>query len=231
MTCAVILAGGLGTRLREAVPDVPKPMAPVRGRPFLEHQMDYWVGQGIDRFILSVGYRHEIISEHFGSNYRGADVEYVVENTPLGTGGGLLLAVEKLSDAFLLLNGDTFFAVDLPELTKFHKNKKSDVTFCLFATYDTDRYMGIGVDEDGRITNLRVSNVVKKTLANGGVYMINPDEIKGLGLLAGEKASLEDDIFPMMAKAGNSMFGMEASGLFIDIGIPDDFERAQEVLP
>ena len=231
MTSAVILAGGLGTRLREAVPDVPKPMAPVRGRPFLEHQMDYWVGQGIDRFILSVGYRHEVISEHFGSNYRGADIEYVVENTPLGTGGGLLLAVEKLSDAFLLLNGDTFFAVDLPELTKFHKNKKSGVTFCLFATDDTDRYMGLAVDDDGRITNLRVSNVVKKTLANGGVYMINPDEIKGLGLLAGEKASLEDDIFPMMAKAGNSMFGMEASGLFIDIGIPDDFERAQEVLP
>src|SRR5215471_11172514 len=95
MTLAVILAGGLGTRLRGTVPDVPKPMAPIRGRPFLEYQLDYWIGKGINRFVLSVGYRHEVIIDHFGASYRGAELSYAIEHTPLGTGGALLLAVEE----------------------------------------------------------------------------------------------------------------------------------------
>jgi len=85
---ALVLAGGLGTRLRSAVPDLPKPMAPINGRPFLEYLLDYWINQGVDRFVLSVGYRHEIITEHFGNKYKEAQIEYVIEKTLLGTGGG-----------------------------------------------------------------------------------------------------------------------------------------------
>ncbi|MDQ3186754.1 MAG: NTP transferase domain-containing protein, partial [Pseudomonadota bacterium] len=92
---AVILAGGIGSRLRSIVPDLPKPMAPVSGRPFLEYQLDYWISQGISSFILSVGYRHEAIVDYFGNSYKGAELDYVIERIPLGTGGGLLLAVEK----------------------------------------------------------------------------------------------------------------------------------------
>ena len=103
MITAVILAGGLGTRLRSVVPDLPKPMAPVNGRPFLACQMDYWLQQGIQHFVLSVGYRHQSIMDYFGSNYCGSPVEYVVEDTPLGTGGGLLLAVEKLIKESLIM--------------------------------------------------------------------------------------------------------------------------------
>ena len=91
-TEAVILAGGLGTRLREVVSDVPKPMAPVNGRPFLEHQMDFYAAQGITHFVLSVGYLAEVITKHFGDTYRGCAIDYAVETTPLGTGGGLLLS-------------------------------------------------------------------------------------------------------------------------------------------
>ena len=93
---AIILAGGLGTRLRPAVPNLPKPMAPVNGRPFLEHQIDYWIRQGVRRFVLSVGYMHEAIEGYFGASYRGAEIAYAVERSPLGTGGGLLLAMDDL---------------------------------------------------------------------------------------------------------------------------------------
>lgn len=113
MITAIILAGGMGTRLRSAVPDLPKPMAPIHERPFLEHQMDYWIGQGVSRFIVSVGYMKEVIMDHFGASYRATPLTYAIEEEPLGTGGGLLLAAQGLSETFLVLNGDTFFEVDL----------------------------------------------------------------------------------------------------------------------
>ena len=115
MTTAIILAGGLGTRLRSAVPDLPKPMAPIAGRPFLAHQMDHWIGQGVSRFVLSVGYRHEAISSHFGRRFHGAAIDYVVETSPLGTGGAVKLATAGLprDEYTLLLNGDTYFDVPL----------------------------------------------------------------------------------------------------------------------
>ena len=95
MTSAVILAGGLGKRLRSAVPDLPKPMAPINGRPFLEHQMRYWIAQGINHFVLSVGYRYKMIIDYFGAQFEGVSLEYVIEEAPLGTGGGLVLASKK----------------------------------------------------------------------------------------------------------------------------------------
>ena len=115
MTSAVILAGGLGTRLRSVVPYLPKPMAPINGRPFLEHQMRYWSTQGIDHFVLSVGYRYQTIIDYFGAQVEGASLDYVIEESPLGTGGGLVLASKKVSqqENFLLLNGDTYFEIEL----------------------------------------------------------------------------------------------------------------------
>ena len=118
MRTAIILAGGLGTRLRQLVSNVPKPMASVNGRPFLAHLMDYWIGQGITQFIISVGYLKESIINYFGNEYQGIKIEYSEEESPLGTGGGVLLAIKniKSDDYFVLLNGDTFFEVDLREL-------------------------------------------------------------------------------------------------------------------
>ena len=120
---AIILAGGLGRRLRAAVPDVPKPMAPINDHPFLEYLIDYWISQGVDRFVLSVGYKHEIIKRHFGTRYKGIDVDYAVEDQPLGTGGGLLLALKRLrrTGPSLIMNGDTFFKVDLAPMRRYHQ--------------------------------------------------------------------------------------------------------------
>ena len=153
MTTAIVLAGGLGTRLRSAVPHLPKPMAPVAGRPFLAHLLDFWIAQGIDRVVLSVGYRHEAISHHFGSVYRGAEIVYTIETTPLGTGGGLLLAARQVhSDKrVLVLNGDTFFDVRLESLKHYAEKRDADWTFSLFRAPEPGRYMGLQVATDGRL--------------------------------------------------------------------------------
>ena len=232
MTSAVILAGGLGTRLRSAVPELPKPMAPIGGRPFLEYQLDYWIAQGISRFVLSVGYRHEAIMEHFGIRYKGVELEYVIEERPLGTGGGLLLAAEKVSRGgpFLLLNGDTYFEADWKVLNTYALAHDADCCFSLFRTGEKGRYMGIEVSPDGRITSLKSEHTDGFRLANGGVYWVHPRALHGWRFASGEKASLEDDLFPAALTSGQRLFGIEFTGAFIDIGVPDDYHRAATLL-
>lgn len=231
MTTAIILAGGLGTRLRSAVPDVPKPMAEIRGRPFLEHQMDYWIGQGVNRFVLSVGYQSKVIMDHFGAGYRGVPVEYAVEEEPLGTGGGFLMAVKGQKGTVLVLNGDTFFAVDLGQLMRFHAEKRSEWTFSLFRANEAGRYMGMDVATDGRILALKSGTDQLGRLANGGVYLVNPSVLSKAHFVAGDKLSLEDDILPNIVADRRVLYGLECTGKFIDIGVPEDYFRAADVLP
>lgn len=232
MITAVILAGGLGTRLRSAVPDLPKPLAPIHGRPFLEYQMDYWIDQGVDRFVLSIGYLHEKVIEHFGDSYCGAKLEYVVEDTQLGTGGGLMLALGKVSDtkSFLLLNGDTYFAVDLQMLSQFAREKSADWCFSLFKTSNTQRYLALGLDRDQRIAQLGIKANEGTCLANGGVYWVNTaamlESAFSIQFPVGAKASLEADIFEYELNRGARIFGLESRGVFLDIGIPEDYETS-----
>jgi D-glycero-alpha-D-manno-heptose 1-phosphate guanylyltransferase len=232
VTTAIVLAGGLGTRLRSTVPDVPKPMAPIDGRPFLEYQFDYWLDQGVSRFILSVGYSAETIVAHFGDRYRNARIDYAVERTPLGTGGGLLLAVQQIEDnaPFLLLNGDTFFEVQLGALRTFHAEHRSDWTFSLFRADEAGRYMGLDVGADGAIRSVRGSKGEIGALANGGVYLVNPAPLARAGFKAGDKVSLEDELLPAFQAAGGTLFGTACAGKFIDIGVPADYFRAAGVL-
>lgn len=232
MTSAIILAGGLGTRLRSAVPGLPKPMAPISGRPFLEHQLDYWIKQGISHFVLSVGYRHEVIVDHFGNRYKDAGLDYVIEKTPLGTGGGLLLAAEKIGrdESFLLLNGDTYFAVDLIALIEFSRANDADWCFSLFRTHEGERYMGLDISPQGQITSLKSAAGRAGRLANGGVYWVNPRALFGERFSPRDKVSLEDDIFPAAMASGQRLFGIEFPGTFIDIGVPEDYHRAPDLL-
>jgi D-glycero-alpha-D-manno-heptose 1-phosphate guanylyltransferase len=229
---AIILAGGKGMRLRAEVPDLPKPLAPVGGRPFLEHQMAYWVSQGVDRFILSVGYKAEIIVGSLGARFRDAEIVYAVEDQPLGTGGALLHARQQLkpNEPFLVVNGDTFFDLPLSDLTRCHQEKNADWTMGLFPTKDTQRYLGVTLDEDGRLASLVTRLVQKEVWANGGVYMISPGVLDRVtGRFKGE-VSLEGEIIPALMELKSSIFGIRHDGRFIDIGIPDDFRRAADVL-
>ncbi len=231
MTTAIILAGGMGTRLRSAVPGLPKPMAPVSGRPFLEHQMDYWIEQGVSRFVVSVGHMKEVIMVHFGVSYRATPLTYAIEKEPLGTGGGLLLAAQGLNEPFLVLNGDTYFEVDLAELLKFHAEHSSEWTFSLFRANEIGRYMGMDVKADGEIISLKSGTGKPGRLANGGVYLVNPSVLAKAKFVPGQKLSLEDDLLPAFVTQGGKFYGLECSGSFIDIGVPQDYFRAAEVLP
>lgn len=232
VTSAVILAGGIGSRLRSVVPDLPKPMAPVSGRPFLEYQLDYWISQGISSFVLSVGYRHEAIVDHFDNSYKGAKLDYVIEETPLGTGGGLLLAAEKFGNdvPFLLLNGDTYFVVDLKVLTEFAQENDADWCFSLFRTNEEERYMGMEISPRGQIISLESGTGHRGRLANGGVYWVHPRALLGGKFSPGDKVSLEDDILPAAMSSGQRLFGIDFPGTFIDIGVPDDYRRAPALL-
>lgn len=232
VTTAIILAGGLGTRLHSTVPDLPKPMAPINDRPFLEYQIDYWIGQGIDHFILSVGYLWEIISAHFGETYRGARIDYAIEEVPLGTGGGLLLAMKMITAqrTFLLLNGDTFFEVSLHDLVGFHARCFSDWTFSLFRASETGRYMGMEIDDIGRVTSLQSGTGEPGRLANGGVYIVDLEILRKSTWKSGKMLSVEDDIMPALFAGGARLHGHICSGRFIDIGVPEDYFRSAKIL-
>jgi len=225
---AVILAGGLGTRLRSVVSDVPKPMAPVNGRPFLEHLIEYWIRQGVQRFILSVGYRHEKIQRHFGTRYGHAGMDYAVEREPLGTGGGFLLALEQVTgDRCLVLNGDTFFEVPLRELDSEHDNGCAVVTLSLFEAPPGGRYLGVDLAEDGEVRRFGVTAAQGKTFCNGGVYMIARNAFAGMAFRPGEACSLESDLLTGLRQHGGLVRGFVSHGFFIDIGVPEDYLRAQ----
>lgn len=232
MISAIILAGGLGTRLRSAVPDLPKPMAPLNGRPFLAHQLDYWIKQGVGRFVLSVGYRHEVIEQHFGHRYRDAVIEYAVESEPLGTGGGLLLAAGTIgtSGPWLLLNGDTYFEVCLNDLMAFHNAKHADISLSLFPVDSNTRYTGVDIDDDERITRLQSTSDSSRQLINGGVYVLDHPALSGLPYRPGTKCSFENDLLPHALATGRRLYGHTVAGKFIDIGVPEDYARAAGLL-
>ena len=230
ISTAIVLAGGLGTRLKGVLKGLPKPMAPIRNRPFLEYQMDFWIDQGISRFFLSVGYLNQTISSHFGDSYRSVEINYVQENTPLGTGGGLLMAAKNLAEPFLLLNGDTFFEVELNDLCLFHNEHNAEWTMSLFRSKDLDRYMGVGLAKTGEILDLKSKESQIDLLVNGGVYLINPSAISRLNLNPGIKSSLENQLLPSFLSLGGRLFGFECYGKFIDIGIPEDYYRAKKIL-
>jgi D-glycero-alpha-D-manno-heptose 1-phosphate guanylyltransferase len=216
---AVVLAGGLGTRLRAAVSDVPKPMAPVGGRPFLERLLDYWIAQGVRRAVLAVGYMHDRIRQHFGDEYRGCAIAYSVEDQPLGTGGALLHALPLVkSNTFLALNGDTYFAVPLEALADFHRQRDADVSMSLFRS-DNPRYTGVSLNPDGRVTGFGGAGLV-----NGGVFLFRRAALEGL---PAKVASLEKDVLPGMKGA---IYGCVFDVPFVDIGLPEDWRAAANII-
>ena len=227
---AIILAGGMGTRLKSVVSEVPKPMAPINGIPFLEIQIKYWISQGINNFILSVGYKKEIIINHFGLKFQTAEIKYVVEDIPLGTGGAILKAVTEynITNPFLLLNGDTYFEISLEELFKFHTKNGSDFTFSVFKSTNTTRYLGLNVDSNMKISSSDlIKDLNNSKYVNGGVYLIAPEVLSHINVEFNKQISLESEIIPKLIKNKMSLYACEFNTKFIDIGIPEDYFNAQ----
>ena len=174
MTTAFVLAGGLGTRLRSVVSNVPKPMAPVDGKPFLEHLLKYWISQGVSKFIISVSYMRDSIINYFGDNYHGIQLEYFIEKDPLGTGGGLIKTINLISDTLVVINGDTFFETSLNELMLFKNKTKAGVVIALFKSNDKGRYGQVLLNEINQVKEFLKSDKHYSELSNGGVYLFDP---------------------------------------------------------
>ena len=221
---AIILAGGFGTRIQSVISDVPKPMAPVCGKPFLYYILQSLVRQNINRIILAVGYKNEIIFNHFGDKFQTADLVYSIEDIPLGTGGGIRKALELTDEKqVLIINGDTFFDLPFEELNLFHSEGKFDLTMCLKPMEHFDRYGTVTVDQN-RVIGMKEKQPCDSGLINGGVYLINREILEDFTV--GSKFSFEKEF--LEAKVGNLKFGAFISdNYFIDIGIPEDYEKAQ----
>jgi D-glycero-alpha-D-manno-heptose 1-phosphate guanylyltransferase len=223
---AIILAGGLGTRLRDTVPDLPKCMAPVAGRPFLFHVINQLRSQGISKFIFSLGYKHELIEAYLQDQFSTLAYDTVIEDEPLGTGGAIRLACTKTTtENVLITNGDTIFRVDITKMTAIHHEHAADATLALKPMQNFDRYGVVEMDENQQVIHFREKQFCKQGNINGGIYLLNtmsflennwPDKFSF------EKEFLETGLY--------RLFGSVQDAFFIDIGIPEDYERAQREL-
>jgi D-glycero-alpha-D-manno-heptose 1-phosphate guanylyltransferase len=224
---AIILAGGLGTRLRGVIKDIPKPMAEVGGKPFLEYLIKYLNDQGIKRVILSVGYKYEVIRDYFKESFLNIEMIYSVEKIPMGTGGAVKLALDYVnSDDVFILNGDTLFLIDLKEFYDLHKSKNADFSIALKKLENPDRYGVIEIDSDFRIKNFNEKGKIKGGgFINGGIYLLKRELFSKLSLP--EKFSLETDFIEKYF-GDFRFFGFPFEDYFIDIGVPEDYERAKK---
>jgi D-glycero-alpha-D-manno-heptose 1-phosphate guanylyltransferase len=171
---AIILAGGLGTRLRSAVPDLPKCMAPVNSKPFLSYVIDYLEKQGINDFILSLGYKHALIVDYIKKEYNSQIFQFIIEDEPLGTGGAIQLACNKRSsDNLVVTNGDTLFKANLFALANMHDEHLADCTLCLKPMNNFDRYGVVELDLNNSVKSFKEKRFYETGLINGGVYALN----------------------------------------------------------
>jgi D-glycero-alpha-D-manno-heptose 1-phosphate guanylyltransferase len=222
----IVLAGGFGTRLREVVPDLPKPMAPVAGKPFLEILLSSLAKKGFTRVVLSLGFMADKITSHFGDHFAGIELVYEVESKPLGTGGAVRSALSRcVEDHAFIFNGDTYLDLEV-DLTESAWIKSQNPIIVVREVPDVARFGSVALQGD-RIQKFLEKGSTGSGLINAGCYVLPKDMLNGFEL--GTPFSLEVDFF-----ASNiQRLYFEAfvtKGRFIDIGVPEDYARAQEEL-
>lgn len=222
---AIVLAGGLGTRLAHVTSESPKPMAPIGSRPFLEYLLDYLVEQDIEAAVLAVSYKWQVIRQHFSYDYRGMPLTYSVEEEPLGTGGAMKQALETLpDDEVVVLNGDTLFRVDLQGMAHRHRSGARRLSMALKQVADSGRFGRVQVSDNGVVTNFLEKATSGPGWINGGVYMLNRELFREFQMP--QSFSFEQDLVePNIARIKPLAFQSDA--YFIDMGIPEDYQRAQ----
>ena len=227
-TKAVLLVGGTGTRLQSVVSSIPKPLASVGDRPFLELLVRQLRSQGIRRLMMCSGYRAEEIEKTFGDGHIwDMAIEYSKEPHPLGTAGALKFAEPALQGAsdFLVMNGDSFMDVDFHGLFQFHRKSGGLASMAVVRMKNEMRYGTVETNPAGRVTGFaEKTDGVPDGLVNAGIYVFNHAIFKHI---PEGPASLEKDVFPQILDRG--VYAMEHQGVFIDIGIPEDYARAQEL--
>ncbi len=224
----IILAGGFGTRLRSVVADLPKCMAPINGKPFLAYVIDHFQQRGITNYIFSLGYKHEVIEQYLNDQYSTINIQYSIEEEPLGTGGAIKKAcsLAKNKNVFVT-NGDTLFKANTSALQNFHLQKNADCTLALKPMKNFDRYGVIELNEDDSIKSFNEKKFYKEGLINGGLYMLNVEIF--LSEPFPDKFSFETAYLEKFY-AQHKIYGIVQDEYFIDIGIPEDYARAQKEL-
>ncbi|HFP7489000.1 TPA: nucleotidyltransferase family protein [Campylobacter jejuni] len=214
---AIILCGGLGTRLKSVIKDIPKPMAPINDKPFLVFIFEYLKKQGIKEVILAASYKYEVIKEYFKDEFLGIKIKYSIEKEPLGTGGAIKEALKFVKNKAYVLNGDTFFDIDLTKL----KLNESKICLALKQMNDFDRYGTVNVDEQGLVISFEEKVFKKQGLINGGIYLLTKDIFNEFDLE--KKFSFEEFLQENYnnLKARAEIF----DDYFIDIGVPEDYSR------
>ena len=216
----IVLCGGLGTRLRSVVSDVPKVMAPINGKPFLEYLINYIRKFNIGDIILSVGYRSSSIKNYFVSKF-----VYSEEEQPLGTAGAIKNAEKHVSENnFLVINGDTFFAIDIDELIKKHKEAKANISLALARVKDTQRYARVLIDKNNKIVRIE-RGLEGPGLITGGIFIFKKEMLEFFP----EKGSLEEDVIAKFING--TSYGFPFNGYFCDIGVPEDYKKCMISLP
>lgn len=226
---AIILVGGLGTRLRSVVCDVPKPMALIQDKPFLAYLLDYLSQQGITEVVLSAYYLSEKIQDYFRSSYCNMKINYAIEEEPLGTGGAMAHALSKVSfkKSVFVINGDTFLKMNYQKMWETHCKKSSLITIALKQELNVKRYGTVAVKDDV-VIEFQEKQKEGIGLINAGIYLIQPDLFKLFSLP--KTFSFEKDfLFPKIKKIKPQAFVVD--DYFIDIGVPEDYQRALREFP
>lgn len=223
---AIVLAGGLGTRLRSAVPDLPKPLAPVAGRPFLAIVLETLSRSGFTSAVLSVGFRHDLIRAEFGDSFAGLSIRYSVEDTPLGTGGAIRMSARGCvgADVFIL-NGDSYVDADYAAMMNAHRAAGSSLTLCAVDVTDAARYGCVQTD-GGNVVGFSEKGKPGPGRINAGVYVMARDLLESMGPRT--VFSFEQDVLAARLRELRPV-AFVARGSFIDIGIPEDYARAQDL--
>lgn len=217
---AIILAGGQGSRLREILKDIPKPMAPVAGKPFLEYLILQLIRWNIREIIFSIGYKGDVIKSYFGNGKKWEiRILYSEEKKPLGTGGAVKETSRLINDEqFFVMNGDSFFDIDFYALIDFHRGNNAMVTMGLAHINDTSRYGRVETNENGRVVGLMEKGIEGEGTINSGIYIFN-HEIADV--IPSGNVSLEKEVLPVLI--GQGLYGMMVRGFFVDIGTPEDY--------
>ncbi len=230
---AFILAGGLGTRIRSLFPEVPKPLIPVNGKPFLEWQIRALVAHDITEIVLCVSYKAEAIIDYFGNGHAlGAHIDYSAEPQPMGTAGALQLAQRDFTDTALVLNGDTYLPIDYSPLiqqhTQFVRTHQAIASICLTQVENAARYGRVMIDAQQHIILFEEkSNIAQAGLVNAGVYIFEPAILDSIPV--GQASSMERDVFPQLLKQ-HHLFGLPVARNFIDMGTPEGYAQLSDTL-
>lgn len=230
ITEAIVLAGGFGTRLQHIVSDVPKPMAPINGTPFLTFIFKKLIASGIEHVILSTGYLHEKIEDYYHDHFENLRISYAKEEEPLGTGGAIRYALSKAyTEDVLVLNGDTLFNIDFDKLNIFYQEKKTSLVLALRKEKDVSRYGCVVTDKNNKVIAFTEKNEAHgEGLINGGIYLLNKNLFATLNLPP--QFSFEKDVLENIYKT-TDFYGLAFDDYFIDIGIEEDYKRAQIEFP